>query len=54
MTVEDGYNRYWQEAGSRSLANQRFIAMRYPVIKKVAGFFDKMMEYDWNRRAKQC
>lgn len=35
VTVEDGYNRYWQKAGNRSLANQHFIAVRYSVIKKV-------------------
>lgn len=54
MTVEDGYNRYWQKAGNRSLANQHFIAVRYSVIKKRWGDFNEIILYERNRRAEQC
>ena len=62
--MEDGYNRYWQKAGNRSLANQHFIAVRYSVIKyiykyiyikkKGQGDFNKIILRERNRRAEQC
>lgn len=54
VTVEDGYNRYWQKAGNRSLANQHFVAVRYSVIGNRRGDFNKMILYERNRRAEQC